>query len=101
MRRLAIERGPLVRVLAVPEVVNLLEDEREMTRERVPRDLVEVGRDLGVVSRDRAERLGGQLGTRLRADRAELAELRDDARVVRGIGNRGHPRCIPRGRSKE
>ena len=68
--RLAVERGPLVRVLAVAQVVHLLEDQREVAREGVAGDLVEVGGDLGVVGGDRAERLGRELRPRLRADRA-------------------------------
>ena len=67
VRRLAVERGALVRVLAVAQVVDLLEDDRQPARERVARDLVEVGRDLRVVGGDRAERLGRQPGPRLRA----------------------------------
>ena len=62
VRRLAVERRALVRVLAVAQVVDLLEDEREVAREGVARDLVEVGGDLGVIGGDRAERLGGELG---------------------------------------
>ena len=60
--RLAVERRPLVRVLAVAQVVDLLEDERQARRERVAGDLVEVGGDLGVVGGDRAERLGREPG---------------------------------------
>ena len=69
VRRLAVERGALVRVLAVAQVVDLLEDEREMARERVARDLVEVGGDLGVIGGDRAERLGGELRPQSRGSR--------------------------------
>jgi hypothetical protein len=47
-----------VRVLSVAQVVDLLEDERQVAREGVARDLVEVGGDLGVIGGDRAERLG-------------------------------------------
>ena len=101
MRRLAVERGPLVRVLAVAQVIHLLEDEREMAREGVARDLVEVGRDLGVVGGHRAERLGRQLRARLRADRAELAQLRDDERVVRRVRDRRDARRIARRRAEQ
>ena len=37
VRRLAVERGVLVRVLPVAQVVDLLEDERQVARERVAR----------------------------------------------------------------
>ena len=101
VRRLAVERGALVRVLAVAQVVDLLEDEREMARERVARDLVEVGGDLGVIGGDRAERLGGELGPQLGADDAELAQLRDDLLVVARVGDRGDARRVARGRAEE
>ena len=70
MGRLAVERGPLVRVLAVAQVVHLLEDDRQAAREGVAGDLVEVGGDLGVIGGDGAERLGRELRPRLRADLA-------------------------------
>ena len=101
VRRLAVERGALVRVLAVAQVVDLLEDEREVAREGVARDLVEVGRDLGVVGGDRAERLGRQLGPRLGAHGAELAQLGDDPRIVGGVGDRGDPGGVAGGRAEQ
>ena len=73
MGRLAIEAPPLVRVLAVAEVGDLLEDHREARREGRAGELVEVGRDLGVIGSDRTERLGGELG-------AELAETMPSSR---------------------
>jgi hypothetical protein len=99
--RLAVERGALVRVLPVAQVVDLLEDQRQVAREGVPRDLVQVGRDLGVVGGDRAERLGGELGPQLRAHDAELPELRGHLLVVARIGDRGDPRRVAGGRAEE
>ena len=96
MRRLAVERGALVRVLAVAQVVDLLEDEGEVPRERVAGDLVEIGRDLRVVGGDRAERLGCQLCPGLRADEPELAQLGGDLRVVGRIGDGRDPGRIAR-----
>ena len=101
VRRLAIERRALVRVLAVAQVVDLLEDERQMAREGVARHLVEVGGDLGVVGGHRAERLGGQLGPRLGRDRAELAQLGCDDRVVGRVGDRRHPGGVARRGAEE
>ena len=88
MRRLAVERGALVRVLAIAQVVDLLEDEGQVAREGVARDLVEIGGDLRVVGGDRAERLGRELRPGLRADEPELAQLVDDLRVVGRIRDR-------------
>ena len=91
--RLAVEGRALVGVLAVAQVVDLLEDQRQPARERVARDLVEVGGDLGVIGGDRAERLGRELGAELRADPAELAQL---ARRSSGSGaGRRRPRRRP------
>jgi hypothetical protein len=84
MRRLAVERRPLVWVLAVAQVVNLLEDDREALREDVARQLVEVCRDLRVVRGDRAERVGGELGPQLGGEMAVLPQLGDDDRVMLG-----------------
>ena len=54
-----------MRVLAVAQLVDLLEDDREPAREGVARHLVQVGGDLGVVGRDHAERLGREASPRL------------------------------------
>ncbi len=101
VRRLAVERRGLVRVLAVAQVVDLLEDEREAGREHVPRDLVEVGRDLRVVGGDRAERLGRELRAELRRDEAVLAQLGDEAGVVVGARDRGDAGGVPGRRAEE
>ncbi len=79
---LAIERCVLVRVLAVTEIDDLLEHQRQAGREHVAGDLVEVGRDLRVVGGDRAERLGREERAKLRRDEIELAKLGDEARIV-------------------
>ena len=57
----AVERGALGGVLAVSEVRNLLEDDRETAREHVPCGVEQICGDLRVVSRDQSERLGAQL----------------------------------------
>ena len=101
VRRLAVERRALVRVLAVAEVADLLEDEGQPAREGVARDLVEVGGDLRVIGRDHAERLGREPGPRLRADPAELAQLVDDARVVARVGGGGDTGRVARGGAEE
>ena len=98
---LAVEGPALLRVLAVRQVGDLLEDHREAAREGVAGDLVEVGRDLGVVGRDRAERLGGQLRPRLRAHMAVLAQLRHDPFVVRRVGGGHDPGRVAGGRPEE
>ena len=92
--RLAVERGPLVGVLAVAQVVDLLEDDGEALRERVVRDLVEVGRDLGVVGGDGAERVGGELRPQLRAERVVALQLGDELRGS-ARGCRPRPRPAP------
>ena len=101
MRRLPIERGPLVGVLAVAQLVDLLEHDRESAREDVPGDLVEVGGDLRVVGRHRAERLGREPRPQLRADMALAPDLLDDRRVVDGVGDRRDPGRVPRGRAEQ
>jgi hypothetical protein len=101
VRGLAVERRVLVRVLAVAQVLHLVEDDREVPRELVVRDLVQVRRDLRVVRGDRAERLRRELGPGLRAHDAELADLLDDLRVIRGVGDRGDTRRVPCGRAEE
>ncbi len=99
--RLAIERRPLMRVLAVAQLVHLLEHDREPAREDVAGDLVEVGGDLGVIGRDRAERLGRQACPQLRAGVPERPQLLDDRRVVGRVGDGRHPGGVPRGRAEE
>ena len=79
---LAVEGRPLVGVLAVAQVLDLLEDHRQPTRERRPGDLVDVGGDLGVIGGHDPERVGGQLLAELGRDGAELLELADKASVV-------------------
>ena len=101
VRRLAIERGALVRVLAVAQVVDLLEDHRQPARKDVPRDLVEVGRDLGVIGGHGAERLGREPRPRLGADLPELAHLVDDQLVVRRVGRGGDAGRIARRRAEQ
>ena len=96
MRRLAVQRAGLVRVLAVAQVGDLVEDHREAIRVGRAGDLVEVGGDLGLVGRDHAERLRGELGAELRADLAALLELGEDLGVVLRAADRGDGRRIPR-----
>ena len=74
--RLAVERRALVRVLAVAQVVDLLQHEREPGREGVARDLVEVRGDLRVVGGDGAERLGRELRAQLRRDACRAPSAR-------------------------
>jgi hypothetical protein len=101
VRRLAVERGRLVRVLAVAQVVDLLQDERQALRKDVAGDLVEVGGDLRVVGRDRTERLRGQLRAKLRRDLAALLQLGDDAVVMLRAGDRRHSGRVPGGGAEE
>ena len=101
VRRLAVERRGLVRVLAVAQVGDLLEDEGEARRKHVPRDLVEVGGDLGVVGGDRAERLGREERPELRRHEAVLAQLGDEAGVVVGARDRGDAGGVPGGCAEE
>jgi len=98
VRRLAVEGRVLVRVLAVAQVVDLLQHQGQAPGELVAGDLIEVGRDLGVVGGDRAERLGRQPGPGLRADHPALADLvghqvvlvrRRDGRHASGIAGGG------------
>ena len=68
----------------------------------LPGDLVEVGGDLGVVRRDRAERLGREARPQLRADPAAArAGLADDGRVVRRVGGRRDPGRVAGGRAEQ
>ena len=84
-----------MRVLAVAQVLHLLEDERRGGSGRsLPGDLVEVGGDLGVVGGDDAERLGGQPLAELGGDAAPLPELGDDLRVVGRVGDGGDPGVV-------
>ncbi len=85
VRRLAVERRALMRVLAIAQVVDLLEDDGQAARERVAGDLVEVGGDLGVVGGDRAERLRRQARPGLGAHPAQLAQLGHEEGVVRRV----------------
>ena len=101
MGRLAVEGGALVRVLAVAQVRDSLEDHRQALREDVAGDLVEVGGDLGVVGGHGAERLGGQPGTRLGGHVAVLAQLLEDRLVVRRVGDRGDPGRVAGGGAEE
>ena len=60
VRRLAVERRVLVRVLAVGQVARPSRGRASAVREHVPADLVEIRGDLRVVCGDRRERLGGE-----------------------------------------
>ena len=73
---------PLVGVLAVAEVLHLLEDEGEARREEGAAHLIQVGGDLGVVGRDRPERLGTQLLAELGRDDTALAQHYANADVA-------------------
>ena len=88
--QLAVERGPLVRVLAVAQVGELRQLDRELLREErvgaparaVGVDLAEEGEDRRVVGRRVAERLAGEEEARLLGQPAQLADLLDHAVVV-------------------
>src|SRR5204863_568356 len=75
MRGLAVERGLLMRVLAVAQVVDLLEDEGEPFWKDLAAHLVEIGSDLGVVRRDSSEGFGRKLLTQLGRDPVELPKI--------------------------
>ena len=75
---LGVERGALVRVLAVREVEGLVEREREPVGERLAR---EPGGDRGVVAGGEAERLGREPPPRL-LGHAAAAQLLEHARVL-------------------
>jgi hypothetical protein len=90
-----------MRVLAVPQVGDLLEDHREPRRERCPGELVEVGGDLGVVGGDGPERLGGELGAELCRNHSELAQLGDHLGVVLGLRDGRDAGRVPGGRAEQ
>ena len=101
MGRLAIERGPLMGVLAIAQVVDLLQDDGEALREGVVRDLVQVGRDLGVVGGQRAECVRGELGAELGADGVMALQLGNEVGVVLRAANRSDPRPVAGRRAEE
>jgi hypothetical protein len=101
MGRLAIERRVLMWVLAIAEVVDLLENHGEARREGRPGDLVEVRRNLRVVRGHGTKRLGRELRPELRRDRPELAQLLDDPRIVGGLGHGRHPGSVPCRRAEQ
>ncbi len=97
----AVERGALVRVLAVAQVLDLLEREVQAIGEglvRLRRDVVGVAHlDLGEVARDRrvvaagvAEGLLGEVQARRRVDPFGSVELLEQQPVVRGVHHDGH-----------
>src|SRR3954470_13948398 len=101
MGRLAVERRPLVGVLAIAQVVDLLEHDRETLRERRVRDLVEVGRDLGVVRGDDPERVRCELGPELGTERVMALELGEQTGIVLRAADRGHAGAVPGRRAEE
>ena len=82
MARLAVDRAALVGVLAVGQVGQLLQHERQARREADAADLVEVGSHLRVVRGDRGERVGRQLLAQLGRDLATLTEVGQEGVVV-------------------
>ena len=94
--RLTVDRRALVGILPVAQVVHLFQDQRQAPRECVARDLVQVGRDLGVIGGHGTERIGGQLGSQLRRHVAQCLELRHDPTIVLRAGHRGHAGRVTR-----
>ena len=88
-------------VLAVAEVVDLLEDDGEPVREGRVRDLVQVGGDLRVVRGDDPERVGGELRPELRAHGVVAPELGDELRVVLRAADGRDPGAVAGGRAEE
>src|SRR4029077_7522891 len=67
---IGVEGAQLVRVLPVPQVRPLLDDQRQPAREERPSLLVEVAGNLCVVRRGQRERLSSELLSSLGADGA-------------------------------
>ena len=101
MARLAVDGAALVGVLAVRQIGQLLQHERQARREADAADLVEIGRHLGVVGSDRGERVGGQLLAQLRRDLAALAQVGQQGVVVLRTADRRGPREVAGGRAQE
>ncbi len=85
-----VERGLLVGVLAVPEVLDLLGRYGERVREAVPEPLEHLRGDHVVVVGGEDERLGHQLLVGLLRECAGSLQLLDDAVVLTGFGDHGH-----------
>ncbi len=101
MGRFAVERRPLVGVLAVGQVAHLLHDDGQPGREPRRADVIEVARHLRVVGRDHRERLGRQALAELRRDLAKALDLVDDLRVLRWVAQRCHAGIVARRRGQE
>ena len=84
---LRVERRALVRVLAVGEVLDLLEREDDAFRERLA--VGEPRRDRGLVRGGVRERLGGELAASRRRQLALVAELLEDRAVPLRRADRG------------
>ena len=102
--RVAVERGLLVRVLAVAQALHLLVDQRQglgegrggIARLRLARK--QPARDHGVVLRGVRERLGGERGAQRRSGRAGVRiQLGEHARVVRRVDHDGDGIVVLRG----
>ena len=91
---LAIVRRRLVGVLAVREVGDLAEGDRELFRERLR--AAEPVRDRRLIRRRRLERLAREPLPRLRRRVAVLAQLRQDVVVLRRAGDDGDVREVLR-----
>ncbi len=101
MRRLAVERGVLLRVLAVGKVAHLLDDDREAVGELRAGDVVEVAGHLGEVRGNVGQRVGGEALTELGRDAAHLAQLAHELRVVAWRRNCRDRRVVARGGGDE
>jgi hypothetical protein len=102
---IAVEGRALVRVLAVAQVLHLLEAQVEAVRERLVGlgrheapvahlDLREVGRDRGLVAAGVPERLLREVEPRRRVDPALAVELLQQQRVVGGVDHHRHRREV-------
>ena len=101
MRGLAVERGTLVRVLAVGQVRDLLQNEREALRIDVVGDLVEIGRDLRVVGGHGAECIGSEAVAGVGGDLAERPQLLEHGGVVLRPADGDDAGGVPGGSAEE
>ena len=90
MRCLAVEGGALGRVLAVAQVVDLLEDQSQPAGEHVAGHVGEIRGDLGVVGGYEPVCLGRETLAKLGGDCAAAADLGHDLAVPRRVGDGGH-----------
>ena len=95
---LPVDRGSLVRVLAVRQVGDLAERERQLLRE--PLVAREPRRDRRLVGGTRRERLGGERAARLERHLAVLAKLAQHDLVLARVGDHGDVREVLRGRAQ-